>query len=251
MSTSHPPLLVPGDVLPGALIGAELDRIAASDAFRRSPRQARMLRHLVALSLGGDRAGLRELPLGVALFDRDPARFDPRQDSIVRVEARRLRHRLAAYYADEGQDARIEFLLPVGSYEVLARRREVPPPQQRRRASLALFDFVEDADRPAAPGSIAHALATELAALLTRLHGLRVVVGGALDGGAPARQAAAKALGVDALLIGRVLAAPPRIEIDLLRAADLESLWSGAQPLAAGTAAALWPLARRLIAELQ
>lgn len=100
------------------LIAGELDRLSASAPFRRAHRHLRFLRHLVALSRSGDSAGLREMALGVAVFHRPPDRFDPRSDSIVRVEARRLRQKLAAYYAGEGQAARLRFELAVGSYHV-------------------------------------------------------------------------------------------------------------------------------------
>ena len=88
-----------------ALIDAEMARLAASALFRRSPRHLRFLRHLVQCSLNGEVARLREVVLGVEVFLRPAARFDPRQDSIVRVEARRLRQKLASWYADEGANA--------------------------------------------------------------------------------------------------------------------------------------------------
>ena len=87
----------PGDPPPApeptpswALIDAELARLAASALFRRSPRHLRFLRHLVQCSLNGEAARLREVVLGVEVFLRPAARFDPRQDSIVRVEAESL-----------------------------------------------------------------------------------------------------------------------------------------------------------------
>jgi len=63
--------------------------------------------------------------------------FDPRQDSIVRVEARKLRARLAKYYEEEGEQdpVRIEFLK--GSYvpvftclEVVPAVSAAPPPAE-------------------------------------------------------------------------------------------------------------------------
>lgn len=82
-----------------ALVDTELARLAASAPFRRAHRHLRFLRHLLALSRAGDQAGLREMALGVAVFHRRADQFDPRSDSIVRVEARRLRQKLADYYA--------------------------------------------------------------------------------------------------------------------------------------------------------
>jgi TolB-like protein len=44
--------------------------------------------------------------------------FDPSKDSIVRVEAGRLRNKLRKYYATLGQDDPIEITLPKGTYAI-------------------------------------------------------------------------------------------------------------------------------------
>ena len=49
----------------------------------------------VERTLAGDRQSLKESIIGVEVFDRGPD-FDPRIDSIVRVEARRLRRKRLA-----------------------------------------------------------------------------------------------------------------------------------------------------------
>ena len=49
------------------------------------------------------------------IFDRDSA-YDSRVDSIVRVEARRLRDKLTAYYSAEGRDNPVIIELPKGAY---------------------------------------------------------------------------------------------------------------------------------------
>lgn len=124
-----------------ALVDTELARLAASAPFRRAHRHLRFLRHLLALSRAGDQAGLREMALGVAVFHRRADQFDPRSDSIVRVEARRLRQKLADYYAGEGRQAALEFALPVGSYQLEVRQRQqrpVPEAVHLGRAALAL-----------------------------------------------------------------------------------------------------------------
>ena len=55
----------------------------------------------VERTLDGETDQLKEFALGHDVFDRG-AGYDPRTDSIVRVEARRLRKKLLAYYAGEG-----------------------------------------------------------------------------------------------------------------------------------------------------
>ncbi len=59
------------------------------------------------------------------IFDRDSA-YDSRVDSIVRVEARRLRDKLTAYYSAEGRDNPVIIELPKGAYVPTFRFRHAP-----------------------------------------------------------------------------------------------------------------------------
>ncbi len=93
----------------------ELRRILASAAFRSAPRLSRMLRYVVERAIAGDAETLKEYPIGVEVFDRQNS-FDPRIDTIVRVQARRLRKRLAEYYAGEGAASPVRVEIPKGSY---------------------------------------------------------------------------------------------------------------------------------------
>ncbi|MBS0444420.1 MAG: hypothetical protein JSR59_00580 [Proteobacteria bacterium] len=88
----------------------------AAPAFAGAKGQQRLLSHLVERRLAGDTAVLKESLLGIEVFGRSAERFDPAADSIVRVEARRLRQRLARHYASGGRDAPVEIVLPVGGY---------------------------------------------------------------------------------------------------------------------------------------
>jgi len=54
------------------------------------------LSHIVAATLEGKGGELKEYALGVDVFDRGDS-FDPKTDTIVRVQARRLRSKLEAY----------------------------------------------------------------------------------------------------------------------------------------------------------
>ena len=101
----------------------ELDAICASTSFRHSPQLQRLLRHIVAKSRGGESTSLREISLGIDVFRRPSDSFDPKSDPIVRVEARRLRQRLAHYYALDGERAPFEFVIPLGSYVPVIRTR--------------------------------------------------------------------------------------------------------------------------------
>src|SRR5579872_6341232 len=77
-------------------IRAQVERILASDLFVNSERLCRFLRWAVDRTLAGETGDLKEYALGRDVFDRDRD-YDPRIDSIVRVEARRLRAKLRKY----------------------------------------------------------------------------------------------------------------------------------------------------------
>lgn len=101
---------------PGAgEVRAALEKVAASEGFSSAGRLPQFLRHLVEAALAGQTERLKESALGVEFFGRD-ASFDPRIDSVVRVEARRLRARLEEYYQGEGRADAVKISLPKGAY---------------------------------------------------------------------------------------------------------------------------------------
>src|SRR5690348_1004057 len=97
------------------LVRLQLERILASDEFNKADRLCRFLRFTVEASLNGDQEQIKEYSLGREVFDRKED-YDPRLDSIVRVEARRLRSRLEEYYGKAGQLDPIRIEYPKGSY---------------------------------------------------------------------------------------------------------------------------------------
>ena len=106
-----------------ARVREELSGILASTPFIHSQRMRRLLEFCVENTLDGNRDQLKESIIGIAVFDRGH-NFDPRTDSIVRVEARRLRLKLNSYYASEGQDHTLEIAFEPGSYVPLFRARD-------------------------------------------------------------------------------------------------------------------------------
>jgi TolB-like protein len=103
------------DTIEPALVRATLERILASRTFAGAERLSRFLRFIVERTLDGGGTEVKEYVLGVEVFDRTDA-FDPRLDTIVRVEARRLRARLAEYYREEGASDPLIVDLPKGAY---------------------------------------------------------------------------------------------------------------------------------------
>jgi len=96
-------------------VRAQLDRILASPGFVNADRLSRFLRFVVERTLDGEGDQLKEYRLGTEVFDR-PADYDPRLDSIVRVEARRLRAKLAEYYEGPGRADPIVVRVDKGGY---------------------------------------------------------------------------------------------------------------------------------------
>ncbi len=92
-----------------------LERIAASPRFAGAGRSIRFLRFVVERTLDGKQDEVKEAVLGIEVFDR-PAAFDSRLDSVVRVEAGRLRAKLRNYYAGPGIDDEVVIALPTGGY---------------------------------------------------------------------------------------------------------------------------------------
>lgn len=125
MSLNDP---APGAAIPPADVTAALGRVLRSVAFARSPQLQRFLGFVVEETLAGRGERLKEYVIGLEVFSR-PASYDPRTDSLVRVEARRLRVALASYYSGEGRDDTVVVELHKGCY-VPSFRRAVSLPSQ-------------------------------------------------------------------------------------------------------------------------
>ena len=113
-------------------IRAELARVLASAGFAQNQRLARFLRFVVERQLEGRGDEIKESVIGVEVFNRRPD-FDPKQDSIVRTEAARLRSRLAEHYAGPGRGSILVIEVPKGSYSPVFRLVDAPRQLSRRR----------------------------------------------------------------------------------------------------------------------
>ena len=113
----------------------QIERIAGSTTFDRSERLAHFLRFVVDATLRGDTQSVKEWVIGSEVYGRGDG-FDPRIDSIVRTEARRLRRKLKQYYESGGREDSVLIELPLGSYEPVFRFRtnDVPRPEAAEEA---------------------------------------------------------------------------------------------------------------------
>lgn len=114
-------------------IRAALARLIASPGFSKSPQLAHFLRFIVDETLDGRGDRIKAYTIATDALGRD-ADFDPQSDPIVRVEAGRLRHTLAHYYANGGSNDPVVIELPRGRYVPVFR------PNSTRRRAVTRFD---------------------------------------------------------------------------------------------------------------
>ena len=107
-------MLDSGSPSPAEVTG-QLSAILVSAPFARSKRSSTLLQFLVSQSLKNEGERVKEYVIAVEVFGREES-FDPRIDSLVRVEVNRLRSRLKAYYDGPGAADRVRIDVPVGSY---------------------------------------------------------------------------------------------------------------------------------------
>src|SRR5690242_18608608 len=107
----------------GDSIRNELERILSSAGFARNERLSRFLRFVVEQQLAGKGGEIKESLIAVEVFGRKPD-YNPRQDPVVRIEAGKLRARLAEYYAAEGSTDEWIVDLPKGGYAPVFHARE-------------------------------------------------------------------------------------------------------------------------------
>ncbi len=103
---------------------AELRAVLGSSVFTRSPALSHLLSYLCEKTFAGETDQIKEYSVALDVFDRQDS-FDQDTDSIVRVQANRLRKRLGEYYAHEGASHPIHIAIPVGQYVPVFQRVKV------------------------------------------------------------------------------------------------------------------------------
>lgn len=96
-------------------IRRQLAELASSVTFASAPQLVSLLIYLVEAELDGTSRELNQARIAIDVLGRS-ASFDATTDSVVRVEAGRLRSRLRDYYSAEGLADEIRFEIPKGRY---------------------------------------------------------------------------------------------------------------------------------------
>ena len=126
----------------------ELDVLLKSGIFTRAPSLAQLLTYVCGRYFEGEAEQIKEYNIAVEALGRPPE-FNQKKDSIVRVEAHRLRKRLREYYDGEGAGRPVQIVIPEGRYaprfisrqeltptvSVLPAQSMVPSPQNLETAS--------------------------------------------------------------------------------------------------------------------
>ena len=102
----------------------QIEKLTKSHSLHSSESLCKLLRYLAEHSLDHPGIALKEYQIATEVLGR-PAGFDPQSDSTVRVQAGRLRVKLAEYYRQEGIDDPILVEIPKGSYALTFAPRPV------------------------------------------------------------------------------------------------------------------------------
>lgn len=105
---------------------AAVEALIKSRVLHGSESLCKLLRYLAEHTLENPGTPLKEYQIATEVFGR-PSDFDPHLDSAIRVQAGRLRVKLAEYYASEGAEGPILVELPKGSYALAFQHRPILP----------------------------------------------------------------------------------------------------------------------------
>lgn len=115
----------------------EVETILASGIFHRAPNLANLLSYVCTKYFEGAAEEIKEYNIAVEALGRPPD-FDQKRDSIVRVEAHRLRKRLREYYESDGAAHAVRIEIPSGQYAPKFIYQETALTNEPVETSLAL-----------------------------------------------------------------------------------------------------------------
>jgi hypothetical protein len=110
------------DVVDRNQFEAAIERLVASHALHGSESLRKLLKYLAKKALEHPGVQVKEYQIATEVLGR-PENFDPQLDSMVRVQAGRLRAKLTEYYSAEGVADPLIIELPKGSYALALHER--------------------------------------------------------------------------------------------------------------------------------
>ena len=107
---------------------ALIEKLVSSHALHGSESLCKLLRYLAKHALDHPGTPIKEYQIATEVFGRSTD-FDPQLDSMVRVQAGRLRTKLAEYYNSDGAEDPVVVELPRGTYVLSFHHRASPSPR--------------------------------------------------------------------------------------------------------------------------
>lgn len=104
----------------------QIDRLITSQVLHGSESLCKLLQYLATHALDHPNTPLKEYQIATEVFSRR-SDFDPQSDSTIRVQASRLRLKLAEYYNSEGTVDTVIVELPKGTYILAFHERTLNP----------------------------------------------------------------------------------------------------------------------------
>jgi TolB-like protein len=175
-----------------------VEKIVTSKAFSGSECLRRLLKTLVGKLLRAEEHEIREYFVALEVFGRE--NFDPRIDTIVRVQARRLRLKLQEYYRNEGQYDALRIDIPKGSYVPVI----LHLPASGQKCRIAVMPFLDLSSPDVADQPFADGVTESLINSLTLAGNLDVIVMFSFKHSLRDVRGVGKRLNVDVILEGSI-----------------------------------------------
>ena len=160
-----------------------LGKIVDSEQFTGQKSLIKLLRYVTERTLRGEQDTIKAYTIAVDVFDR-PTSFDAATDTIVRVQAGKLRRTLEWYYRGSGSDDAIRIHIPKGTYvpQFIAQSRllehsdpaAVGTRKQARLPRIGVLPFTNETGH-SGQEVFATGIAEQLSDELSNFSGLQVV----------------------------------------------------------------------------
>jgi len=111
-----------------------VEKICESPEFHSKQVLCRFLSYIVSETLAGRGEEIKAFSIGVDVFNKD-ADFDPGQDTLVRINAGRLRRMLDLYYSNTGKNDDLRIRIPKGGYVPLITEQSDPGEEEINESS--------------------------------------------------------------------------------------------------------------------
>ncbi len=108
----------------------QIEVLVSSNTLHGSESLCKLLRYLGQHALQDPNGRVKEYQIATEVFGRRPD-FDPQSDSMIRVQAGRLRAKLSEYYSGEGANDPVIVELPKGSYHLQFHHRSAMENRER------------------------------------------------------------------------------------------------------------------------